>query len=112
MNACRDAGVDVVVARGSAAHDNGFVRVPPGFVDLLVEDQRSPEAILGALHRSGLRGRRFATVQTSWEYSLVTAGTVAAALGARAWNGSLGNPCTKPLFRLRPLSAAGCGALA
>ncbi|MFI9778701.1 hypothetical protein ACIHCV_28980 [Streptomyces sp. NPDC051956] len=82
--ACVRHGVDAVVVSGPEERDDGFVEVPAGVTVLPVDDQRSPEAVLMALHRSGWAARRFDAVVTSDEFALVTAAVLARSLGCRA----------------------------
>lgn len=81
MRACVEHDIDAVVVWGPGGRDNGFVGVPDGLRVLPVDDQSSVEAIMMALHRTGLAGHRFDGVQTTDEYSLVTASLLAAHLG-------------------------------
>jgi biotin carboxylase len=77
--------LEVVVVRGFPAYDAGQVRIPDQVREILVEDQRNPEAVLAALDRAGLAEHgRFAAIQTSYELSLAAAGLIAERLGARA----------------------------
>lgn len=85
---------DIVVVSGYAAYDAGAVRLPAGVRLILTEDQRSPESVLSALHRTLPPGRRFDVVHTSYEDTLVTAGVLAQVLGARGID-----PRTAVLFR-------------
>ncbi|MFJ4186384.1 ATP-grasp domain-containing protein [Kitasatospora sp. NPDC089509] len=84
MQACVRGGVDAVVVWGAAGYDHGLAEVPAELTVLLVDDHKSPEAVLMALHRAGLGEHRFDAVHTSDEWALVTAGVVAAQLGCRA----------------------------
>ncbi|MDN3354832.1 hypothetical protein [Actinomadura sp. DC4] len=81
MRACLEHDIDAVVVWGPGGRDNGFVDVPDGLRVLPVDDHSSAEAIMMALHRAGLVGHRFDGIQTTDEYSLVTAGLLAAHLG-------------------------------
>jgi biotin carboxylase len=81
MRACLDLGVDAVVVCGPAGRDNGFVDVPEGLRALPVDDQKSVEAIVMALHRAGLGQHRFDGIQTTDEWALVTGSVLAPHLG-------------------------------
>lgn len=81
MRACVEHGIDAVVVWGPGGRDNGFVDVPEGLRVLPVDEQNSVEAIMMALHRAGLADRRFDGIQTTDEYSLVTASLLAPHLG-------------------------------
>lgn len=81
MQACLARDIDAVVICGPAGRDNGFVPVPGGLRALPVDDQGSAESIMMALHRAGLGGHRFAGIQTTDEWALVTASVLAPHLG-------------------------------
>lgn len=81
LRACLEHDIDAVVIWGPGGRDNGFVDVPGGLRVLPVDDQSSVEAIMMALHRAGLADHRFAGVQTTDEWALVTASLLAAHLG-------------------------------
>ncbi|MFD9335461.1 acetyl-CoA carboxylase biotin carboxylase subunit family protein [Streptomyces sp. NPDC060028] len=81
LDACVRLGVDAVVICGSATWDDGLVSIPPELTVIRVDDQVSVEAVLMALHRSGLGADDFDAVHTSDEYSMVTAGMLARHLG-------------------------------
>ncbi|MFF3209724.1 ATP-grasp domain-containing protein [Streptomyces sp. NPDC002886] len=98
LQACVRAGVDAVVVQGAAGYDHGLAEVPDGMTTLLVDDHKSPEAVLMALHRAGLAEHRFDAVHTSDEWALVTAGVLAAQLGCRALD-----PVTAVHFRDKSL---------
>jgi hypothetical protein len=81
MRACLEHDVDAVVVFGPGGRDNGFVPVPDGLRALPVDDHANAESVLMALHRAGLAGHRFTGIQTTDEWSLVTAGLLAGHLG-------------------------------
>lgn len=81
MEACVRHGIDAVVVLGASSYDDGLQRVPEQLTLLLVDDQSSAEAILMALYRAGMGGRRFDAVQTTDEWALVTASLLARELG-------------------------------
>ncbi|MFB7339467.1 ATP-grasp domain-containing protein [Streptomyces hydrogenans] len=110
LQACLRHGVDAVLVWGAAGRDHGLAEVPNGVRVLLVDDHKSPEAVLAALHRAGLGEHRFDAVHTSDEWALVTAGVLAAHLGCRALD-----PATAVHFRdkslqKRKVAAAGVPA--
>ncbi|MFD4551626.1 ATP-grasp domain-containing protein [Streptomyces sp. NPDC058466] len=84
MEACVRNGVDAVLVWGAAGHDHGLAEIPPDITVLRVDEHKSPEAVLAALHRAGLADVTFDAVQTSDEWALVTAGVLAQHLGCRA----------------------------
>jgi biotin carboxylase len=94
LRACERLGLEPVVVYGARHRDVAMQEIPASAIALFCEDHRSPEAILSALHRSGLAGRQFTAVQTTNEYLLVTAAVLGTALGARAID-----PATAVLFR-------------
>jgi biotin carboxylase len=98
LEACARRGMDAVVICGFRSWDNGLVRIPRSFTVLHVEDQSSPEAILSALHRAGLADLAFDGVQTTDEWSLVTAALLGQYLGC----GSM-DPGTAVYFRDKSL---------
>ncbi|MFI7410243.1 ATP-grasp domain-containing protein [Streptomyces sp. NPDC049627] len=98
LQACLRHGVDAVLVWGAAGYDHGLAEVPEGIRVLLVDDHKSPEAVLSALHRAGLGEHRFDAVHTSDEWALVTAGVLAAHLGCRALD-----PATAVHFRDKSL---------
>jgi hypothetical protein len=81
MRACVEHDLDAVVIWGPGGRDNGFVDVPAGLRVLPVDEQNSAEAVMMALYRAGLGDHRFDGVQTTDEYSLVTASLLARHLG-------------------------------
>jgi len=81
LEACVRRGIDAVVVCGASSFDDGLVEVPAPLVLLRVDEQSSAEAILMALHRAGLGRSRFDGVQTTDEWSLVTASLLARHLG-------------------------------
>jgi biotin carboxylase len=83
LRSCVRNNIWTVALCGPGPWDNGIVRVPEQITLLRVDDQCNPECALGALHRAGLGSHRFDAVQTTFEYSLVTAGVIASALGCR-----------------------------
>lgn len=98
LRACVRHDVDTVALCGPVPWDNGIVRVPEEINLLRVDDQRNPECALGALHRAGLGGHRFDAIQTTDEYSMVTAGVLARALDCSGID-----PITALYFRDKPL---------
>ncbi|MFI8106526.1 acetyl-CoA carboxylase biotin carboxylase subunit family protein [Streptomyces sp. NPDC086023] len=83
VEACVRLGIDAVIVSGARENDAGLAAHGQPTV-LRVDDQASPEAVLGALHRAGLAQRTFDAVVTSDEFALVTAGLIAEHLGCRA----------------------------
>jgi biotin carboxylase len=83
LRACEQYEIDAVVVRGSADRDKWTMQIPPPMTALPVDDHRSAEAILMALHRAGLGERRFDAIQTTDERSLVTASVLGLLLGSR-----------------------------
>lgn len=98
LDACERHDVEAVVVVGAGQRDYALQPVPEGMTVLRVDSVSSPEAVLGALHRSGYAERRFDGVQTSDEWAMVTAGMLAAHLGARAID-----PVTALYFRDKTL---------
>lgn len=98
LRACERHNVDPVLLCNSSAYDGGRVRVPEGGTLLRVDDITNPEDLLATLHRAGLGDRRFDGVQTTWEYSVVTAAALGRVLGARAMD-----PVTALYFRDKSL---------
>ncbi len=95
LEAGRRLGIDLVVVCGAGGWDDGLVAIDEEHVTLLrVDTQASPEAILMALHRAGLAERTFDGVQTTDEWSLVTAGLLARHLGCEGID-----PATAVRFR-------------
>lgn len=83
IRACERYDVDAVLLCPSMAYDDGRLRPPPRMTVLRVDDVTNAETCLAALHRAGLSDRRFDAIQTSWEYSVVTAAVLSQALGCR-----------------------------
>lgn len=81
LQACVRHGIDGVVICGPAIFDDGLIEFDPSITVLKVDDQRNPEAILGALNRAGLGSRTFDGLQTTDEWAMVTASLVARYLG-------------------------------
>lgn len=84
LRACERHNVEPVVLSNSAAYDSGRIRMPEGGTLIRVDDVTNVEDLLAALHREGLADRRFDAIQTTWEFSVVTAAVLGAALGCRA----------------------------
>lgn len=87
VRACVELGVDLVVAYGPAVRDADALDVPDTVRTVFVQDQRTPEAVLSALHRAGLAngpgGRGYDAVLTFNEHALVHAAVLARLLGCR-----------------------------
>ncbi len=98
MRACLEHDIDAVVVCGPGGRDNGFVPVPDGLRALPVDDHASAEAILMALHRAGLADHSFTGIQTTDEWSLVTASLLAGHLGC-----AFPDPVTAVHFRDKSL---------
>jgi biotin carboxylase len=81
--ACLELGVDLVVAYGPTVRDADALDVPEQVRTVFVQDQRTPEAVLSALHRAGLADRHYDAVLTVYEHALVHASVLARLLGAR-----------------------------
>lgn len=101
LEACDRLGVDAVVVSGPAALDDGLVQIPSWATVLRVDDQRSAEAILMALHRAGLGDAHFDGVQTTDEWALVVASLLARHLGC-----AFPDPETAVHFRDKSLQKA------
>lgn len=101
LRACELHNVEPVLLCNSGAYDSGRIEVPSGGTMLRVDDVTNPEDCLGALHRAGLADRRFDAVQTTWEFSVVTAAVLGRALGCRAID-----PATALRFRDKSLQKA------
>jgi hypothetical protein len=84
LRACELHDVDAVLLCNSAAYDSRRLRLPPNCTLVRVDDVTSVEDCLGALHREGLAGRHFDGIQTTWEWSVVTATALACVLGCEA----------------------------
>lgn len=84
LEACVRHDVETVLVEGGGQRDYALQPIPAGVTVLRVDSVSSPEAVLGALHRNGYAERRFDAVQTTDEWAMVTAGLLAAHLGARA----------------------------
>lgn len=84
LRACERHNVEPVVLTNSGAYDSGRIRMPEGGTLIRVDDVTNVEDLLAALHREGLADRRFDAIQTTWEFSVVTAAVLGAALGYRA----------------------------
>jgi hypothetical protein len=98
LRACELHGIDPVLLCDSGAYDDGRVRLPAGGTLVRVDDVTNPEDCLGALYRAGLGDVRFEAVQTTWEYSVVTAAVLGRALGCRSID-----PATALYFRDKSL---------
>jgi hypothetical protein len=101
LRACELHGIDPVLLCNSGAYDSERLRMPPGGRLIRVDDVTSPEDCLAALHRNGLADRRFDAVQTTWEFSVVTAAVLGGALGCRSID-----PTTALHFRDKSLQKA------
>ncbi|WP_309056404.1 ATP-grasp domain-containing protein [Streptomyces sp.] len=99
MQACLRHDVDAVLIWGPGSYDYGLAEVPAGITVVRVDEQKNPEAVLMALHREGLADLPFDGVQTSDEWSLVTAGLLASHLGCRF----VVDPATAVYFRDKSL---------
>lgn len=81
LAACVKHEIDAVVVCGPAIFDDGLIDIADCFTVLRVDDQRSVEAVMMALHRAGLGNRHFDGVQTTDEWALVAASLLARYLG-------------------------------
>jgi biotin carboxylase len=84
LDACRELGYDMVVVYGAAVKDFAFYPVPEDAPAILVDDQRSLEAVMMGLGRAGLLERHFDVVVTSDEFAVVTAAALGRHFDARA----------------------------
>ncbi len=101
LRACQLHDVDVVLLCNSGAYDSGRLQLPPRAVLVRVDDVTNPEDCLAALHRAGLGDRKFDAIQTTWEFSVVTAAVLGRALGCRSID-----PDTALRFRDKSLQKA------
>ncbi len=101
LRACQQHDIEAVVLANSGAHDSRRVKVPEHGTMLRVDDITKPEDCLSALHRAGLADRKFDAVQTTWEFSVVTAAVLGHALGIRSLD-----PLTALRFRDKSLQKA------
>jgi hypothetical protein len=83
LRACEVHDIEPVLLCNSGAYDSGRIRMPAGGTLIRVDDVANPEDLLGGLYRAGMGGRRFDAIQTTWEFSVVTAAVLARALGVR-----------------------------
>ncbi|WP_320069437.1 hypothetical protein [Micromonospora sp. RTGN7] len=83
LRACEVHDVEPVLLCNSGAYDSGRIRMPAGGTMIRVDDVTNPEDLLGGLYRAGMGGRTFDAVQTTWEFSVVTAAVLSQALGVR-----------------------------
>lgn len=84
LRACQRNDIDTVVLCPPNARDDGLISIPSGMTSVAIDDHRSVEAILSALNRAGLDGRRFSAVQTTEERAVVAASVVADLLACPA----------------------------
>lgn len=101
LRACELHDVNPVLLCNSQAYDSGRLRMPPWGTLVRVDDVTSPEDCLSALHREGLADLRFDAVQTTWEFSVVTAAVLGRVLGCRSID-----PVTAVYFRDKALQKA------
>jgi len=101
LRACELHDVEPVLLCNSSAYDSGRVQMPSGGTLIRVDDVTSPEDCLAALHRAGLADRQFDAVQTTWEFSVVTATALGRVLGCRSID-----PATACHFRDKSLQKA------
>lgn len=89
VRACLELGVNLVVVYSTAVRDGDAVNVPErqNVHTVFVQDQRTPEAVLTALHRAGLAdgpaGRGYDAVLSVYEHALVHAAVLAKVFGCR-----------------------------
>ncbi|MFE2647432.1 acetyl-CoA carboxylase biotin carboxylase subunit family protein [Streptomyces nigra] len=84
LDACRELDYDMVVVYGAAVKDFAFYPVPSDVPAILVDDQRSLEAVLAGLARAGHLRRSYDLVITSDEMAVVTAAALGAHFEAQA----------------------------
>jgi hypothetical protein len=84
LRACELHDIAPVLLCNSGAYDSGRLRLPPGGTLIRVDDVTNAEDCLSALHRHGLADLRFEAVQTTWEFSVVTAAALGRVLGCRS----------------------------
>jgi phosphoribosylaminoimidazole carboxylase (NCAIR synthetase) len=84
LRACDVYEINPVLLCNSGAYDDGRIRMPERGTLIRVDDVTNPEDCLAALYRAGLADLRFEAVQTTWEYSVVTAAVLGRALGCRS----------------------------
>lgn len=101
LRACEPHDIDAVLLCNSGSYDDGRLKMPPRSTLIRVDDVTSPESCLTALHRAGLAELRFDAVQTTWEFSVVTAAVLGRALGCRSID-----PTTALYFRDKSLQKA------
>lgn len=101
LRACQMHDIEAVLLCNSGAYDSGRIQVPAGGTIIRVDDVTKPEDCLAALYRAGLGDRKFDAIQTTWEYSVVTAAVLGRALGCRSID-----PATALLFRDKSLQKA------
>ncbi|HEY2577021.1 MAG TPA: hypothetical protein VGI74_11990 [Streptosporangiaceae bacterium] len=89
IRACLELGVNLVVVYSTAVRDSDAVKIPQreNVRTVFVQDQRTPEAVLTALHRAGLAngpsGRGYDAVLSVYEHALVHAAVLARVFGCR-----------------------------
>ncbi|WP_328784331.1 ATP-grasp domain-containing protein [Streptomyces canus] len=81
LRACGKRGIPAVLVYGSKWRDIGLPDLPDCVTPVFAEDECSPEAVLSALTRAGLAGKRFSSVTTTNEFAIVNAALLAQALG-------------------------------
>jgi hypothetical protein len=101
LRACQLHDIEAVLLCNSGAYDSGRIQAPPGGTVIRVDDVTKPEDCLAALHRAGFGDRKFDAVQTTWEFSVVTAAVLGSALGCRSID-----PTTALVFRDKSLQKA------
>ena len=101
LRACEVHDVDPVLLCNSSAYDAGRLQMPQRGTLIRVDDITNPEDCLAALHRAGLADRQFDAIQTTWEFSTVTAAVLGRALGCRSID-----PVTALHFRDKSLQKA------
>ncbi|MFI9778717.1 hypothetical protein ACIHCV_29060 [Streptomyces sp. NPDC051956] len=110
LEACLRRGIDAVVVIGAGGWDDGLVEIDDTFTVLRVDDQSSAEAVLMALHRAGLADRAFDGIQTTDEWSLVTAALLARHLGCEAIAPDTAVHFRDKFLQKRRVAAAGVNA--
>jgi len=101
LRACELHGIDPVLLCNSGAYDSGRLRLPPQGTLIRIDDVTNPEDILAALRREGLADLQFEAVQTTWEFSVVTAAVLGRVLNCRSID-----PVTALQFRDKSLQKA------
>lgn len=101
LRACELHDVDPVLLCNSGAYDTGRVQMPARGTLIRVDDVTSPEDCLAALYRADLADQPFEGIQTTWEFSVVTAAALGRVLGCRSID-----PVTACHFRDKALQKA------